>query len=284
MSQYVRPGSLDDVLRYKEEYGQEAKVYAGGTDLMVQMRARPGLRPKMLVDIHEIPELHVMQLKDGVVRIGAGLTHDQVANSALLHRHAPVLCDACQSVGAQQIRNKGTVGGNICNGSLAADSISALCVLNAVLELRSAQGIRYLPIETFYSDGKTGLGPTEVLEAIVFPSVEGYQSHFEKLGRRKALAISRINVAVLLRQENGILQEVRIAPGCVFSTPQRARGAETLLQGQAGCDEQIRRAAALVCEQMIASTGIRWSTAYKKVALESMVIRGIQACMGGGQS
>ena len=273
---YLRPESLKEALVLLAEHGKEAGILAGGTDLLVQLReeAKRWQDLKVLVDISHIKELRSIREKEGTVHIGALVTHSDLEKSPLLRKTAPFLCEAAFQVGSPQIRNRGTIGGSIANASPAADPVPPLIALDGEALLKSLEGERRLPLkELFRGSGQTVLQPGEILVEVSFPILpEGSRSAFAKLGRRKALAISRLNLGVIARQDQeGMVLDLRIAPGCIFATPDRVREAEEVLLGKVPTPSLLEEAGLKVTEEMIRRTGIRWSTEFKKPALEAMV-------------
>ncbi len=282
--QYHKPNTLAEALELMHQYGKKARPYAGGTDLLVQLRegAKRLAGVEHMVDLGGIPELRGIAVSGNTVRVGAMESHTAVSNSDVLAKHAPFLCKAASTVGSPQIRNNGTVGGNICNGSPAADTLSPFVALDAKLIIRSKGGERALLVKDAYvGAGKLTLEPDEIVECIEFESLAGWQFSFQKLGRRKALAISRMNAAVAMRLENGIIAEARIVPGCVFASPDRVEKAEAMLKGQAPSEELFAKCGEAVSEEMIERTGVRWSTEYKKPVVEALVARGVREAAAG---
>lgn len=281
--QYLCPETLEQALSALHELGPSARVYAGGTDLMVQLREHaPRLRGvTALVDLQHLHALREISETDTALQIGALASHTAVETSPIVQRHAPVLAAASSQVGSPQIRNLGTIGGNVANASPAADTISALAALSAEAEVASARGVRRVPLpELYLGAGKTALAPDEIIVSFTIPKKPGWHSAFCKLGRRKALAISRLNAAVLLHLDGETILEARIAPGCVFSAPDRVVTAEAMLEGQRASSALFARAAAETAEEMVRRSGVRWSTAYKKPALTAVVSEALEQAWG----
>ena len=228
---YLHPNALEECLTALHQADGTALPYAGGTDVMIHLRERTEHMRQMryLVDLSAVPELKGITLQDGMIHLGAMSTHTEVATSELLKAHAPFLPAAAATVGSLQIRNAGTVGGNVCNGSPAADTVTPLTALDAQAILASVSGTRTVPITELYGRGGMTLKPDELLVSFIFPSLAAWKTSFLKLGRRKALAISRMNVAAALLIENGMIKDARISPGCVFRSPDRVRDAENSL-------------------------------------------------------
>jgi len=281
--EYLCPKTLDECLRALQQADGSALPYAGGTDVMIHLRERTERmrRIRLLVDLAALPELRGITLEGDRVHLGAMTTHSEAAASPLLLAHAPFLCAAAATVGSTQIRNAGTIGGNVCNGSPAADTASPLVALSAQARVCSASGERFVPVEALYSrSAGMALAPGELVLEFVFDSFSAWRTSFLKLGRRKALAISRMNVAAALRTEDGRITAARISPGCVFRTPDRVRAAEDRLVGQIPSKELFEEAGRLSSAEMIQRTGVRWSTEYKQPVLEALVERALLRAAG----
>lgn len=280
---YLKPQTLKEALGYLKEYGEKVKPYAGGTDLMVQLREGSSRLKDVeyLMDVQALPELRGIEVREDSIRIGAMTSHTEVNESEVLRKHVPFLSIASSTVGSTQIRNKGTVGGNICNASPAADTLSPFVALNARLVVVSVDGEREVMVkDAMEKAGKLKLAPHEMVTSILIDRIDDYSTAFIKLGRRKALAISRMNAAVALKMENGVIAAARIAPGCVFSTPDRVEKAEALIVSKAPSAALFEEAGKAVSEEMIARTGIRWSTEYKKPVIEALIQRAL--CRAAG--
>jgi len=281
--QYACPTTLEECLLLMKEAGAEAMPYAGGTDVMIHLRDRAACvqNIRLLVDLGKLEPLRGIRLENGMIHLGAMTTHAETAHSALLHAHTPFLAAAAATVGSQQIRNTGTIGGNVCNGSPAADTASPLTALYAEAVVQSAGGTRRVLVPELYGRNGTTLAPGELVTEFVLPSFAGWHTAFLKLGRRKALAISRMNVAAALELQNdGTISGARIAPGCVFRSPDRVREAEEHLIGKAPSRLLFAEAGLLSSEEMIRRTGVRWSTEYKKPVLEALVERALLQAAG----
>ena len=275
---YTSPSSLGEALEILKDYGERACVIAGGTDLMIAIREGE-LRAELLVDISRIPELQFIAEEGNQICIGPLVTHGELASSALIKKRASVLGRAANSVGSPQIRNMGTIGGNIINASPAADTIPALVVLGAQVVLKRKGGEeRNLPITDFYlGPYKTVIGPQELLTKITFAKLDdGWKSSFIKLARRKALAISRINIAVLAKMDEMRAKEVRVSVGSSTPAPCRMEKAEAVLRGVVPSATVIEEASRIVAEEMVARSGVRPSTEYKRPAVQGLVKKALQ--------
>ncbi|MFH1502047.1 MAG: xanthine dehydrogenase family protein subunit M [Candidatus Eisenbacteria bacterium] len=222
-----RPTTAVEAVRILAEGRGDARLIAGGTDLAVRIAGRVEL-PPVLVDLGLVEELSGVSAANGRVTLGATTTHRTLERDATLRERAPVLTEACRTVGSPQIRARGTIGGNAANGSPAADSSTALLALDAVARIASADGAaREVPLREFFrGPGLTALRPAELLEAFEFdaPS-EDSVSAYVKAGQRNALAIAIVSVAAVFDPAEG---RVRLALGSVAPTPVRAVEAERL--------------------------------------------------------
>lgn len=277
--QYLKPKTLEEAVKLLEEYKDKAKIYAGGTDLLVDLRDKGGHIEgvEAYVDINSIPELLEIKVDKDSLFIGAGVTHTKIGDSSIIKEYLPSLCTASNSVGSKQIRNSGTIGGNVCNGSLAADTISVLVSSDAKVIIKSKDSERSVDIADLYLGGKKqDRKPNEIVVGFSIPILKNYKFSYIKLGRRKALAISRMNVSVAIKLDGDVIEDARIAPGCVFTKPERAFSAEDLLKGKKVSDKLFEDAGKAVADRMIELTGVRWSTEYKKPVISALTDRALQ--------
>ncbi|MFH1037734.1 MAG: xanthine dehydrogenase family protein subunit M [PVC group bacterium] len=276
----VRAGSLEAALDFLAENGEDSKIIAGGTDLLVELRGlAPGEKgPANVLDISAIAEIKGIEDDGTTITVGAGTTHREIHTSPVIREQAPLLAAACSTVGAAQHRNIATIGGNIMNASPAADSVPALVALDAEAVFRSKKGERVVPLKDIYvKPYQTNAGDDEMLTAVRFRRLPpGARSAFIKLGRRNALAISRMNVAVILVLNGDAIVEARISPGSTTPMPERITAAEKLLIGKKPSEELFRQAGEAVSGEMIARSGIRWSTPYKKPVIEALTARALK--------
>jgi carbon-monoxide dehydrogenase medium subunit len=222
--QYHRATSVSHALRLKEQSGEGSFFYAGGTDLVPALRAK-AINPKTIIYLGSIEELKSLANEGEFIRIGSLVTHETLASSPVINEHLPSLMDACASIGSPQTRNLGTIGGNLCWASPAADTAPVLLVHDARIRVVSLKGEREIPIQEFFlKPNQTVLAPGELLAEILVQKPKGpWASSFMKIGRRKALAISVVNSTVLL-MEGG--SRAHIALGSAGPIPFRASRAE----------------------------------------------------------
>lgn len=282
---YYRAGTMDEVCETLARYQGKACIVAGGTDIMVQIHEKDKRWKELecLLDVSFLEtDLRYIQEKGEQIHIGALTTHTDLERSEVIRKWIPFLGKAASTVGSPQIRNRGTIGGSICNGSPAADPLTPLIALEAKVVIRGKDGERQMVLKDFYtSQGKVALKEDEfVKEFIVKKLPAGTCTGFAKLGRRKALAISRLNVSAALGfDKEGKINFARIAPGCIFSTPDRVETAEQVLIGKNPSEELWKAAGKAVSEEMIRRTGIRWSTEYKQPAVEAIVEDALAECV-----
>ncbi len=285
---YAMPKTVQEaieILHMAAEKGERAAVLAGGTDLMVQLRER-SLTPDLVVDISRVPSLTRIERMGNEIRIGPLVTHAMLASSDLIREYVGVLSEAARTVGSPQIRNLGTLGGNIVNASPAADTIPALVILDAQLTLTGPEGDRTLPITDFFKGPyETVIEPDELLTGIIVPlPPPSGRAIFLKLARRKALAIARMNLACMLyyNRQREIFEWVRLCVGSSTPRPVRMTEAEKVLEGQPFTDAVLQKAGRAAAEQMVALSGLRSSTAYKKPVVGDLVIRAVRLAVEKG--
>ena len=243
---YYTPTSLEQALSLLAQHASDARIIAGGTDLLLEIEKK--LRaPRVLIDITRLPGLDEIRLQDGVFHLGPLVTHNQAAASSPIVEKAYLLARACWEVGAPQIRNRGTLAGNLITASPANDTIAPLWALGASVTLKSARGERTLPFDQFFKGvRKTALQPDEMLVDISFPALSANErGTFIKLGLRKTQAISLVNIAAVLSFDGDAVQSARITLGSVAPTIVRAPEAEGFLVGKQLAEATIRAAGEL---------------------------------------
>lgn len=257
---------------------QGAVPIAGGTDLMV--RLRHGEAHPYVVDITAVPEFSGIDDDDanGRIRIGACATH------AYVSRHNDIICSAyglavaCAAVGSPQIRNMGTIGGNLVNASPAADSIPPLLVHDAQVILESAAGVRTETLEAIITAPyKTTIKDGELLTSILVEPLRGYEEGYRRVAKRAAWAISRLGVAWALLVEEGVFKDVRISIGSCTPIPFRAGAVEAFLKGQKRERRVIDEAVKVTLGEIRRITGERPSFVYKMPVVRDLLI----AALGG---
>lgn len=262
--------TVEEAVELLSKY-ESPKVIAGGTDIIIGINEKK-VQPKALIDISKVEELKRIEENDGFIEIGAGVTYTDIMESSIFEGNLYGMKKACRLVGSPQIRNRGTIGGNIANASPAADSVPPLIALKSTVILVSKEGIREIKVEDYFSHRKTfGAREDELLRAIRFRKPRGVLT-FAKLGLRKALAISRISISALveLGKDNRV-SLVRIASGSIGRYPMREYEVEEFLDGKALQDEVIDEAVKVLQKSMDKRLAGRSTLPYKRRAVETIL-------------
>ena len=245
--EYREPQTVGEAVRMLSEYDAQARVLAGGTDLIVSMKKRQ-ISPRYIVYIKDIPDLnYVHYSQETGLTIGALATHRSIADSSIIKDRYNLLATACSKVGTPQVRNMGTIGGNICKAGPSQDTPPVLLVLDARLKLVSLGGERVVPIDTFFlAPFETVLQQGELLTEIQIPNPPPVSAGCYKWAT-KTVAVDEtlVGVAVLMTLDSadGVCTDIKIALGSVAPTPMRARQAEEVLRGKRIDDRLIKQAA-----------------------------------------
>jgi CO/xanthine dehydrogenase FAD-binding subunit len=281
--QYFQVVSIKEALSLLEKHGEEAKIVAGGTDLVPKLKARE-TEPKYVVDISGIKDLNCIEDYQEGLKIGAVTTYDTLNRSPLIMRKAPVLAEATHEVGNVQIRNLGTIGGNLANASPAADTVPPLIVSRASLKIIGHGKERLIPVENFFLSANVSvLEKDELLADIQIPDMPANTGQaFIKLGRRAGPDLSIASVAVALTLDGDICKDVRIALGSVGPTALRARKTEDLLRG-----ERLERKVLEECSEIVANeikpiSDVRASAEHRIEVTKSLVRNAVQIAMSRG--
>jgi len=281
---WAAPG-LAEALNELDLHGADAKVIAGGTDLVLNMKKKTIL-PRRVISLHNLNELDFVKSDDSRVRIGALTKHADLAANPFLKQHLPILCEAVGLIGSWQIRNVGTIGGNICNASPAADSAPPLLVLNAQLIVASKTVEKKIPLASFFTGpGETALETGQILKEIVIELPRQRTAGcYLKLRRRKAVDVSLAGVA--FQAETGsdgkTLAKVGIALGGVAPTPVRAPEAEAVLVGLT-LDEALTKVSGCAKIAVKAASPIddvRASASYRRTIVDVFVHQCAQKVLG----
>lgn len=263
----LRPKDLTEALEMQKQTG--GYYIAGGTFSMVEI-VSDRFDPETLIDLSLCKELYGITEEKEAVILGAMTTFTEIEESKLLNQYFTALVKAAAEVGGPQIRNRGTIGGNICAASPAADGITPLLVLNAVVRCVGKGGKREFPIhEMFLAPKKTILLPDEIVTEIVLPKKKNV-SDFIKVGKRNALAVSSVNMAVSGKAETGRITELFIAAGACAPTPRLCLATAEALIGEVS-DEAIEKAKEILLTE-ISPIDDRWATAeYRRMVAQNML-------------
>lgn len=265
------PRSIAEALRLLKIHGPDARVIAGGTDLLVQMKMGK-VHPRHLITLAGIPELHCLEEERGL-RIGALTTFREIERSRVVREKYTALFEAAQSVSSIQIRNMGTFGGNICHASPAADSAPPLIAMGAKVKLAGEEGERIASLEEFFTGpGRTLLSPQELMVEIQVPEpVKQAGSAFLKM-TRVAADLAKVSAAVVVERKGEVCHDCRIVLGAVAPTPLRSRKAEEVLRGKRFGEDLSKRAGEQAAEEIQPITDLR-STAWYRKEVSKILVR-----------
>ncbi len=274
--EYRRPKSIAEALTLHNEPGICSRLLAGGTDFMIQMR-RGEITCDRVVDIGQLPDLRRIEMQDGELHLGAAVTFGMLLAHPLIGERAPILAQMAAEAGAVQLRNMGTIGGNIANAALAADSLPALIALEAEAEIAGPEGTRAVAIEDLITGpSRHTLQPGEIITGFRFVPPTG-RSVFVKLGRRNALNIARLSMsAVGHLDDGGRIAEVRLVPGAALYHTRRVTEIENPLVGKYPAPALFEAAGQLMAARMIEISGRRWSTDYKESVIIALTQRALE--------
>jgi carbon-monoxide dehydrogenase medium subunit len=277
-AQYTAPESLEHALSVKAAHGAEARIIAGGTDLILRMRDGV-FSPELLIDLRRLPLAAIAHGSEGV-RCGAFVTLSQILADEQTATLYPALVEACRHFAGPPIRNRATLGGNIVNASPAADLVPPLMAYDADIVLASSSGSRVLPLAEFFTGpGQTVMEANEILTQIRLPPMpDETAATFIKLGQRRSMAISIVNVAARLSMNGAaVVGEARIVLGAVAPTPLRAMTAEAVLTAREPSDELIDQAALEAGNEASPISDVRADQSYRKRMTQVLVRRALTA-------
>ena len=281
------PGTLDEACRMMAEFGESARPLAGGTDLIVNMK-KGLLSPDHLVSLSKIRDLKELDAADGTLRIGACVTAAELAAAGEIKERFEALSAGAGGLGSPLIRNLATLSGNLVSARPAADLPPSLMAYDARAVLNSSAGSREVPLNDFFKGpGETVIAPDEILSGIVLEKPEGaFGAAYVKLGVRKALEISLVNVAVFLTLENGDgpITTARVVLGSVAPTPIRSPSAEAVLKGERPTDALFERAAAAASKDSRPIDDFRASARYKRDMVAVLTRRMLTAALEAARS
>jgi carbon-monoxide dehydrogenase medium subunit len=293
-NKYYSVTQIDEALKILAEHGAKARIVAGATDLILEIERGVRRGIEVLVDITRVPGLdRIVMDEDHVIHLGPLVTHNHCADSKIIVERAYPLARAAWEVGAPQIRNRGTVAGNLITASPANDTITPLMALNARVTLASLRGERVVPLSEFYTGvRRTVMAPDEMLVDIAFPALTpGQRGTFIKLGLRRAQAISVVNAAVILTfapgedlslpLANKKIKDVAITLGAVAPTIIHARNAEVYLAGRELSEATITHTAHLAMETATPIDDVRSSAGYRREMVRVCVARSLRAINSG---
>jgi carbon-monoxide dehydrogenase medium subunit len=279
--EYFEPKTLTEAVSLLGHYNGQASLLAGGTDLLVEIKEQ--LRsPDYVVNIKKIFGLdHLTYDATHGLRIGALTTVRTVETSPLIKREYAGLAQAARELGSIQVRNRATVAGNICRASPSADTLPPLIADGATVKVSGPGGERVILLEAFFTGpGQTVLAPDEIVVEIAIPRRPAYTGKvYLKHGRRKAMELATVGVAVALTLAGEICKEIRIVLGAVAPTPIRARKAEQILRGQTAADQAVPMAAQAAMAESRPISDVRGSAEYRREMVRVLTDRAIKQAL-----
>ena len=249
---------------------------AGGTDVMVRITGEIGESPARMLDLWRLDELRGISSDGGAISIGALTTYTEIRRSAPCREHLPALVEAAATIGAAQIQNRGTLGGNIANASPAGDTLPVLLALDAVFVVGGARGERTIPASEFWvAYRRTALAPDELILRIVIPVAGGREARFRKIGTRRAQAISKVVLALAWRDDGSSSgwRNVRVALGSVADRPIRAHAAEAALESRTPSPEAADAAAEALAAEITPIDDVRSTADYRRTVAARVLHR-----------
>ena len=272
---YLEPASVDEAVALLARYGRRARLLAGGTDLLVHMKMER-VAPEAVISIGRIPGLDRIAIQDGVLHIGALATIRAIENDPCVGAHYPALADACAGFSTTQVQTMGTVGGNLGNGSPAADSAPPLIAFGAQVEITGPRGKRRLPLEEFFlGPGKTALQDDELLTDVILPLPQaGTGSAFFKVAR-VAADIAKASAAVTVVREGERIVDCRMAFGSVAPVPMRTCKAEQMLIGRVFSQELMDQASQKAADEVTPIDDVRSEAWYRREAVRVLACDGL---------
>ncbi len=278
--EYLAPQSVQETCSLLAQYKEKAKVIAAGTDLLVQMKQKEA-SPQYLIDIKHIPNLDYIRYDDkGGLQIGALTTIRALETSPLIREKFSILGQAAGLLGSTQIRNRATIGGNLCNAAPSAETASPLICLAAKVKIAGASGERIVALEDFFlGPGETVLQPDEILTEIQVPNTAALSTGvYIKHTVRKMMELAIVGVGVLITPngDGRTCGDVRIVLGAVAPTPLRSNKAEEVLKGQQLSDELLEKAAQIASAESRPIDDVRSSAEYRRKMVKVLVRRALE--------
>jgi carbon-monoxide dehydrogenase medium subunit len=275
---FFEPKTVSETLALLAKHGAEAKVIAGGTDVMVDIKYKE--EPGCLVNIKKLPGLGAIQENGGSLRIGPLVTIHEIETNPLAREKLPVLWEACHQFASLQIRNTATIGGNICRASPSGETLAPLLVLEAKAQMALPDGEKTEPFTSFFQGpGKSSIGSKGLLTGIDVPyPPAGSHGVYLKHAVRGAMDIAMVGVAVLVTMDaaKNSLQDARIGLGAVAPTPIRATRTEALLRGKPLTAALVKEAAAMAASESSPINDQRSSAEYRRWIVEALTRRGLE--------
>ncbi|MGI6157198.1 MAG: FAD binding domain-containing protein [Saccharofermentanales bacterium] len=284
MHDYIRVTTLEDFEQAVASVDGPVMILAGGSDVLVKARETDAYRDHTFIDVFGIPALRTIEEQGDEVIIRACATHEDIAASPLVKRYMPILAEASRSVGSLQIRQHATIGGNIANASPAADTLAALALLRAEVVILRDGVMRVEPlVDIFERPYKTNLSDRDLIVSVRIQKLgPNVQYDFTKIGRRKALSISRMTIATLLEMDDdGVVTFFDMTMGATFPRPMTFPDISAMLVGKRPTDRDIQAVARALSDKIPEIAGIRKSTAYKQPVCRNLAERILRKLIKG---
>jgi len=273
---YIRPQDLEEALDFLSEHGPDTTILAGGTDVMIDARSGV-LQGKYLLDVSRLSAMHDIEVRENELAIGAAVTINELNASETIGRYAPALQKATHRFASRQVRNIATIGGNVAHCSPCGDTIPPLLIHDAAAVVVTPRGRRVVTIEEIAGGPyHCTLKPDELITHFILkPKPDDVEfSDFQKIGRRKELAISRMSMAAMAGQAGDkSISFIRFALGSCTPTPSRFREIEEMLLGRKPDEMLLWNAGRLLSKRMLDITGRRLSAVYKEPAIQGLFVR-----------
>jgi aerobic carbon-monoxide dehydrogenase medium subunit len=277
--EYLKPSSISEASALLQQYGEAAKLLAGGQSLVPMMKLRIA-RPKVLIDIHRIADLNYIREEAGQIRIGAMTRHFEIEESELIRHKMPMLCGAASKIGDAQVRNRGTLGGGLAEADPAGDYGAVVLALNAQVKCLGSRGERIIPAAEFFTFAyTTALENDEILTEVAFPiprnNSAGVYLKLERVAGDFAIAGAAVQMGL---DGAGVCEAIGVGVTGAGAVPQKADAVENLLRGKTITQERIAEAGLLIQEGAEPIEDLRGSASYKKKALSAILRRAIAKC------
>ncbi|MDD4766329.1 MAG: xanthine dehydrogenase family protein subunit M [Desulfotomaculaceae bacterium] len=281
--EYYAPDSIAEACQLLSQLGEKAKVLAGGTDLMIKMKNEV-LAPEVVVSVKNLDQLKKIEYVAGKgVSVGALCTHNDLVKCDVLKEKYSSVSNAARQMANNQVRNRGTIGGNISNAVPSADLPPIFIALNATVKLVGTKGERTVAMEDLFTGpGKTVLAQDELIAEVIIPDQKMTGSNYIKFGLRKSGALAVVGVAVAVQVENNVIKDARVALGAVAATPVRAKKAEDFLKGKTVSDEVLAEAGVIASGECKPISDIRASAEYRTDLVRIFTKRALRKAIDEG--
>ncbi|KFX58608.1 xanthine dehydrogenase FAD-binding subunit XdhB [Clostridium botulinum] len=278
INEILEPETLEEALELLDK-NKELKIIAGGTDVLIKLHHNK-MKDAELLSLRKINGLdEINMLEDESIEVGAMASFSKIFRDDIVQKHIKILAEGAVSMGGPQVRNMATIGGNVCNGAVSADSAPALFSLNAKLKLKSKNSERIIPIQEFYiGPGRVDIKNNEILTNLIIKKedYENLTGHYIKFSNRKAMDIAMVSVAVVSSIENDKFKDLRIALGVSAPTPIRCNEAENYAKGIEVTEENIEKIAELAVRSSKSRNSWRASKDFREHLIKELTKRGIK--------